>query len=110
MRSDAWISMLALAPALAACGAAAPLAQEAPPADRLPAGQEASHVTCNAMSVQSLLGVVANQETGARLLAETGARSLRWAPPRTAMTMDFRPDRLTVGYDDAMRITRISCG
>ena len=29
--------------------------------------------------------------------------------PRTAVTMDFRPDRLTVSYDDAMVITQVSC-
>jgi hypothetical protein len=34
---------------------------------------------------------------------------LRWVPPRTAVTMDYRPDRLTVSYDDAMVITKVSC-
>ncbi|MBU1462386.1 MAG: peptidase inhibitor I78, partial [Alphaproteobacteria bacterium] len=27
-----------------------------------------------------------------------------------AMTMDFRPDRLTVSYDEAMTITSARCG
>jgi len=35
---------------------------------------------------------------------------LRWGPPRSAMTMDFRQDRVTVAYDDAMIITHIACG
>ena len=47
---------------------------------------------------------------GAELLAKSGARALRWGPPRSAMTMDFRPDRLTVSYDDNMAVTSARCG
>ena len=65
---------------------------------------------CNADGVRSLIGQTATGEVGARLLRETGARTLRWVPPRTAVTMDFSPDRLTVSYDDAHKITAISCG
>jgi hypothetical protein len=43
------------------------------------------------------------------MLAATGATILRWVPPRTAVTMDFNPSRLTVSYDDAMVITQVSC-
>ena len=43
------------------------------------------------------------------MLKATGARHLRWVPPRTAVTMDFRADRLTVSYDDNMVIERVSC-
>ena len=66
--------------------------------------------TCNADAVQDRIGQTATSGLGAQLLAATGARTLRWAPPRSAMTMDFRPDRLTVSYDDNMAIDRISCG
>ena len=104
MQSDMRFAALGLVPWLAACATAAPVEQARP------GGQEASHVTCNAMSAQARLGSLASQELGAQLLAETGARTLRWVPPRSAVTMDFRPDRLTVGYDDEMKITRISCG
>lgn len=65
---------------------------------------------CDASGVQGMVGQTASAEIGARLLAETGATTLRWGPPRSAMTMDFRPDRLTVSYDDAMMIDRITCG
>ncbi len=58
---------------------------------------------------QAFVGQKANAETGTQLLAATGARQLRWVPPRTAVTMDFRPDRLTVSYDDDMVITQVSC-
>ncbi len=65
---------------------------------------------CDATDAQAMLGMTATAEIGAQLLESTGARILRWAPPRPAMTMDFRPDRLTVSYDDNMTIDRISCG
>jgi hypothetical protein len=46
---------------------------------------------------------------GAEMLAATGATILRWVPPRTAVTMDFNPSRLTVSYDDDHVITTVSC-
>lgn len=85
---------------LAACAANATPATPAPPAD----------MTCNAGAVQSYVGQTATADVGARLLREAGARTLRWVPPRTAVTMDYRDDRLTVSYDDAYKITQISCG
>ena len=65
---------------------------------------------CDASGVQDHIGHRASAEAGATLLRLTGARILRWVPPRTAVTMDFRADRLTVSYDDNMVIERISCG
>ena len=66
--------------------------------------------TCDASAMQEHVGHTATEKSGAILLQLSGARTLRWAPPRTAVTMDYRPDRLTVDYDDDMKITRISCG
>lgn len=66
--------------------------------------------TCNAAPAQEHIGHKASAQAGAILLSITGARQLRWAPPRSAMTMDYRPDRLTVSYDDDMAITQIACG
>lgn len=65
---------------------------------------------CNADSVQSLLGQKATAEIGADALAKSGSRTLRWIPPNSAVTMDFRQDRLNIDYDDKMVITRIHCG
>lgn len=65
---------------------------------------------CDAAGVQDRVGQRATADLGGLLLRETGARTLRWVPPRTAVTMDFRADRLTVSYDDDMVIERISCG
>jgi hypothetical protein len=47
---------------------------------------------------------------GAAILRESGARTLRWGPPRTAWTMDYRQDRVNLRYDDNMKITEVSCG
>ena len=65
---------------------------------------------CKAEPGQRFVGQKATAETGNALLRETGAKQLRWGPPRSAMTMDFRADRLTVSYDDNYTIERVSCG
>ena len=70
----------------------------------------AAAATCQAEPGQSFVGRRATAEVGAAVLRATGAGLLRWGPPRSAMTMDFREDRVTVAYDDAMTITRVSCG
>lgn len=97
-----WIAIAAALP-LAAC---ASMDAPAEPG-RTPPPTEAA---CNADAVQSLVGQTATPDLGAQLLKGSGATTLRWVPPRTAVTMDFRPDRLTVSYDDALKIDRISCG
>lgn len=99
------IRILALAAALplAACAASEAPAETAPPSP-------SAEAVCNADAVQSLVGQTATADVGAQLLKGSGARTLRWVPPRTAVTMDFRPDRLTVSYDDALKIERVSCG
>lgn len=95
---------------LLAIAAVLPLAacmQERPPESTPTPPAEAM---CIADSVQSLVGQTATADVGAQLIKGSGATTLRWVPPRTAVTMDFRPDRLTVSYDDALKIDRISCG
>ncbi|WP_428631907.1 I78 family peptidase inhibitor [Sphingopyxis sp.] len=96
---------------LLAIAAVLPLAactQERPPVESTP--MPPVEGACNAGSVQSLIGQTATAEVGGQLIKGSGATTLRWVPPRTAVTMDFRPDRLTVSYDDALKIDRISCG
>lgn len=96
---------LALMP-LAACAAATP-----PPFDEddNPRARPEAEL-CNAEAAQVMLGEMANEATGARLLELSGARTLRWVPPRSAITMDYRADRLTVSYNDDYIIERINCG
>ena len=66
--------------------------------------------TCRPEPGQQFVGQRATAEVGAAVLRATRAGQLRWGPPRSAMTMDFREDRVTVAYDDAMTITMVTCG
>jgi hypothetical protein len=65
---------------------------------------------CNADPAQAFVGQKADAGSGLAIRQATGADELRWGPPRSAMTMDFREGRVTVSYDDAMTITRVACG
>lgn len=65
---------------------------------------------CKNEGMEAFTGKVATAELGAEMLKASGAKTLRWGGPGTAMTMDFRPDRLTVSYDDKMVITSARCG
>lgn len=65
---------------------------------------------CNADGAQSHVGQKASEAIAATILADSGARNLRWGPPRAAWTMDYRQDRVNVRYDDAMTIIDITCG
>jgi hypothetical protein len=65
---------------------------------------------CRNEPVASFVGQKASAETGAAMLKASGAKTMRWGGPGMAMTMDFRPDRLTVSYDEAMVITSARCG
>jgi hypothetical protein len=65
---------------------------------------------CNAEPGQLFVGQKADAASGLAIRQATGADELRWVPPRTAVTMDFREGRVTVSYDDAMSITAVTCG
>ncbi|MFZ2996937.1 I78 family peptidase inhibitor [Sphingobium sp.] len=65
---------------------------------------------CRNDRLDRFVGHKADANIGAALLAASGAKTLRWGGPGMAMTMDFRPDRLTVSYDAAMVITSARCG
>ncbi|MCB2013746.1 MAG: I78 family peptidase inhibitor [Sphingobium sp.] len=75
-----------------------------------PATRADNDAICSNDALAAFVGQKASVETGSAMLAASGAKTLRWAPPRSAMTMDYRPDRLTVSYDDDMVIIRASCG
>ena len=65
--------------------------------------------TCEAEPGQRFLGQRASGETGAAIMAATGATRIRWVPPRTAVTMEYAFGRVTVSYDDNYAITAVSC-
>jgi Peptidase inhibitor I78 family len=66
--------------------------------------------TCQAAPGQAWIGRTASSETGADLLRATRTRELRWVAPGMMVTADYKFGRLTVSYDDAMRITAVNCG
>jgi len=66
--------------------------------------------TCDAAPAQYHVGHDATSEMGAAILKESGARTLRWGPPDSAWTMDYRVDRVNVRYDRDMKITAVTCG
>ena len=65
---------------------------------------------CKNDGLDGFVGQKASAEVGTALLKASGAKTLRWGGPGMAMTMDFRPDRLTVSYDATMAITSARCG
>lgn len=105
--------MRALAPfaaalLLAGCAYAQDAPESVPPP--VSAAPEAARGLCNAEPARRHVGAKATAELGAMILAEASARTLRWGPPNSAWTMDYRADRVNVRYDDAMIITGITCG
>jgi hypothetical protein len=89
---------------LAACAAADEPESTPPPPAPPPVAQ------CDAEPAQAHVGMKVSSEAGALLLQITGSTQMRWIPPRTAVTMDYRQERLNVSYDDNMMIERIYCG
>ncbi len=96
------VASLALAALLAGCAATTPAPDETPPVRDIKGA-------CQREPGQRFVGMKASGELGREMLAATGATILRWVPPRTAVTMDFNPSRLTVSYDDDYVITKVSC-
>ena len=90
-------------------GCAGP-AREAPYTTTPVPEKEAGGFECSAEAAQYAVSQKTSVELAGELMKKTGSRTLRWMPPRSAATMDFRNDRLNIAYDDAMVITQISCG
>ena len=85
--------------ALAACTIA-----ESDPVPGIPQGK------CRSEALGQFIGQPASQELGARMLAASGARIIRWVPKDGVVTMDFNPSRLTVQLDAANRVETANCG
>lgn len=73
-------------------------------------GDDGDGRICNAEPAQRFVGEKADVAHGLTIQQVANASILRWAPPRSALTMDFRQERVTIAYDDAMIITMITCG
>ena len=65
---------------------------------------------CDAGPAQSQLGETYTEALGQQLQELTGATILRAVHEGDPVTMDFRPERLTVFWNDAGQVVKISCG
>jgi len=93
------VASLALLP-LAACQIAQSDATAASP---LPG-------TCRPAALDQFTGQPASQQLGARILAASGARLIRWVPKGGVVTMEYSAERVTVLLDGDNRVERASCG
>lgn len=65
---------------------------------------------CDAAPIADLVGQDASAALGADAMARSGSRTIRWAQPNTALTMDYRQDRLTIGLDAQNKVSTLNCG
>ena len=66
--------------------------------------------TCRPAALGQFTGQPASGELGARILAASGARTIRWVPKDSVITMEFSAERVTVLLDGSNRVERASCG
>ncbi|WP_284126622.1 I78 family peptidase inhibitor [Parerythrobacter aestuarii] len=98
-----FVLMAGMLPSLMACAASAPPPQTVEPAPE-------AEASCVAEAAQRYVGKRATKAIGDAIIAATGASIFQWVPPDTAVTMDYRPERVRISYDRAMTITSIRCG
>lgn len=89
---------------LAGCATATPPAADQPPIHGVTPGHN-----CSNANLRQFVGQAATADLDARMLQVSNAATIRWVPPGTAVTMEFRADRLTVFLDAQNRIERLSC-
>ena len=97
--------MIRLVPLLALLGACA--AHQATPQPVLVGGGTA---TCDVAGLTDLVGKPGTSPLAAEALKRSGASRLRWLQPGTAVTMDYRRDRLDIHLSAENIVTRLTCG
>lgn len=75
-----------------------------------PAEATPAQGVCAPEGLDRFLSQTATAELAGVMMKASGAATLRWVAPGSAVTMDFRQDRLTVSYDENYRILQVSCG
>jgi len=90
--------------ALAAC--ATPAADSPAPQD----AEEETPMTCDAKKAAWAVGQIADDALVAKVKADTGSDRYRVIPPNTAVTMDYREDRVNIDVDANNRVTAVRCG
>lgn len=99
-------------PTAFAAAAALPLiaCAQTPPIDDTPVMGGGSGFKCDASMLGDLIGKPASQDLGTDALKRSGSRNLRWIQPNTAVTMDYREDRLNIRLDGQNVVTGSNCG
>jgi hypothetical protein len=78
-----------------------------------PSGQPGSGEpvgSCRNEGLDQFAGQPASADLGARMLRQSGARTIRWVPHGGVVTMEFSPYRLTVQLDSSNRVETARCG
>ena len=65
---------------------------------------------CGATQVQNYVGLRANATVREEVARRSGAPTIRWIEPGTAVTLDFRPDRMNGELDVDGVVTALRCG
>ena len=95
------IATLAMLP-IAACTIAT--------SDQTASASDGQAGACRNDSLAQFVGQPANEQLGARMLAASGAKTIRWVPKGGVITMEFNPSRLTVQLDGSNRVESANCG
>ncbi len=66
--------------------------------------------SCRREALAQFIGQPMSEDLGKRMLAASGAKTIRWVPVGGVVTMDYRGDRITVQLDQANRIESANCG
>lgn len=65
---------------------------------------------CSADGLERFIGRPASTELAREMMKASNAKTMRWAPKNGAVTMDFRPDRLTVLLTSDIKVESANCG
>ncbi len=96
-------SLLFVPAMLAACATASP--PGAIPVHGVTPGHK-----CRTEGTNGFIGKLGTSKTGAAIKRASRAAVLRWAPPGTMLTMDYREDRVTVHLGADRKVTQVKCG
>lgn len=66
--------------------------------------------SCGASKVTSFVGQELTAATRLAIQDRAGTDNIRWIAPNSAVTMDYRQDRLNVNYNSQNIIEKINCG
>jgi hypothetical protein len=104
-----------LAPVLLAACATNSAASDAAPVQGGPLQPTPVHgVTpghkCQIEGTDRFVGQRRSSRTGAAIKRASHAAVLRWSPPNTMLTMDYREDRVTVFLGADRKVTQVKCG